>query len=257
MTEGQVTTVDVSMVPDAMTLKTVQITAKAIENTEASVLAQQKRAGAVSDGISSQQIAKSTDSNAAEALQRVTGLSIVGGRYVYVRGLGERYSSTQVNGSTIGTPEPNKRVVPLDLFASGLLDNLVVQKTYTPDQPGEFGGGVINVSTRDFPGQRLLDFSVSVGGNANTTGKTFYSYNGGGIDFLGIDDGTRAMPDLINEVARDTKISRRGAFSTAGFSADTIAHAWRVVQPDLESDVEGGAARLRSQRDLRERGRST
>ncbi len=220
--EGQVATVDVSLVPDAMTLKTVQITAKAIENTEASVLAQQKRAPAVSDGISSQQIAKSTDSNAAEALQRVTGLSIVGRRYVYVRGLGERYSSTQINGATVGTPEPNKRVVPLDLFASSLLDNVVVQKTYTPDQPGEFGGGVVNVSTRDFPGRKLWDFSVSAGGNGTTTGKTFYTYQGGKTDFLGIDDGTRDLPGVVDRLARNTKITRRGAFSSAGFSADTV-----------------------------------
>ncbi len=220
--DGQVATVDVSLVPDAMTLKTVQVTAKSIENTEASVLAQQKRAPAVSDGISSQQIAKSTDSNAAEALQRVTGLSIVGRRYVYVRGLGERYSSTQINGATVGTPEPNKRVVPLDLFASSLLDNVVVQKTYTPDQPGEFGGGVVNISTRDFPGRKLWDFSVSVGGNGTTTGRTFYTYEGGKTDFLGIDDGTRGLPGAIDRLARNTKITRRGAFSSAGFSADTI-----------------------------------
>lgn len=219
---GDPIVLDIALVPTAVKLETIEVTAYAIQNSEVSVLAQQRKSAAVSDGVSSQQISKTTDSNAAEVLQRVTGLSIVGGRYVYVRGLGERYSSTQVNGSTVGTPEPNKRVVPLDLFAAGLLDNVVVQKTYTPDQPGEFGGGVVNVNTRDFPGRELWDLSVSTGFNSNTTGKPFYTYDGGDTDFLGIDDGTRKFPDLVKKLARNERIIRRGALTPEGFSADTI-----------------------------------
>lgn len=207
--ESDPTVLDVSMTPTILAVKTVEVTAKAIQNTEVSLLAKQKKAAAVSDGISSEQIKKSTDGNAAEVLQRVTGLSIVDGKYVYVRGLGERYSSTQLNGAAVGTPEPNKRVLPLDIFAAGLLENVVVQKTYTPDQPGEFGGGVVNVSTRDFPGREIWDLSVSSGYGAQTTGKSFYTYDGGSRDALGFDDGTRDIPSLVRQMASGSKITPR------------------------------------------------
>lgn len=215
--ENGVVTANITLVPTAVNVETVEVTSFALENSEASILAHQRKAAAVSDGVSAQQISQSTDSDAAEVLQRVTGLSVVGGRYVYVRGLGERYSSTQIDGAKIGTPEPNKRVVPLDLFAAGLLDNVVVQKTYTPDKPGDFGGGVVNVNTRDFPGQRAWSFSLSSGYNSGTTGKDFFTYEGGSLDFLGIDDGARQVPDLVTEIAHNTRIVDRG-----GFPADTL-----------------------------------
>lgn len=214
---------DFALTPEAAKLETVQVTAKIIRDSEAAILAKQRRAPAVSDAVSSEQIARTSDANAAEVLQRVTGLSVVGGRYVYVRGLGERYSATQINGATVGTPEPNKRVVPLDLFASGLLDNIVVQKTYTPDQPGEFGGGVVNLTTRDFPGHRITSFSISTGYNGATTGRDFYSYRGGQRDFLGFDDGTRALPDEVSRIAGSSKITPRSFVSHRGFSPDTLA----------------------------------
>jgi len=118
-----------TLTPKPLQLQGVEIKGTEARGSEATSLSKQKKAAFVSDAITSEQITKSTDSNAAEALQRVTGLSVVEGKYVYVRGLGERYSSTQVNGSTVGTPEPNKRVVPLDVFPSGALDNVVVQKS--------------------------------------------------------------------------------------------------------------------------------
>ncbi|MEZ4650154.1 MAG: TonB-dependent receptor [Candidatus Eisenbacteria bacterium] len=197
--EGKDLTLNLTLAPSAMkdVVEEVEVTAKKIENSETYILQLQKKAAAVQDGISAAQISKTTDSNAADALQRVTGLSVVDGQNVYVRGLGERYSSTTVNGASVGSPEPNKRVMPMDMFAAGLLDNIVVQKTYTPDKPGDFGGGVVDVTTRDFPGTKVWSLSVGSGMNSNTTGKDFYFHNGGDWDFLGFDDGTRDVPDLI------------------------------------------------------------
>ena len=96
-------------------------------------------------------------------LRRVTGFPSPTARYVFVRGLGERYSSTEVDGVRIASPEQNKRVVPLDLLPANLLENMVMQKTYTADRPGEFGGGDVQVHTKDFPGDRTWQFSVSQG----------------------------------------------------------------------------------------------
>jgi len=212
----------VTITPKPIPMKTVDVKGTELRGSEASVLAKQKKASYVSDAITSEQIAKSTDSNAAEALQRVTGLSVVEGRYVFVRGLGERYSSTQVNGGSVGTPEPNKRVVPLDVFPSGALDNVVVQKSYTPDQEGEFGGGVVQLNTRDFIDGKSMTQSVTSGVSQPSLNRGFLSYDGGRYDFLGFDDGTRAMPSLIKDLAGNQRIFQKSAFSQDGLTAEQI-----------------------------------
>lgn len=238
--EGEVATIDVTLLPDAFKVQTIEVKSTVERATEAAILVKQKNAAAVSDGISSQQIKKTPDSNAADVMKRVTGASVVGGRYLYIRGLGERYSSTMVNGSTVGTPEPNKRVVPLDLFAAGLLDNVVVQKTYTPDQPGEFGGGTVNIQTRDFPGQRVAELSISGGINSESTGQDFLTYTGGGRDFLGFDDGTRALPDVIDKLAKRQKVTEGGIFG-GGFSSDTLAMIGTAFRPEWGRQTKSAA----------------
>ncbi|MBN1827019.1 MAG: outer membrane beta-barrel protein [Candidatus Eisenbacteria bacterium] len=204
--ENEILTLNVSLTPKAVRAQAVRVTADAIQGTETAILSRQKKAAAVSDGVSAEQIKRTPDSDAAEVLHRVTGLSVVNDRYVFVRGLGERYNSTKVNGNTIGTPEPNKRVVPLDLFPSSMLDNVIVQKTFTPDQPGEFGGGVVDVNTRDFPGRRTWSLSLSSGYREGTTGSGFLTYDGGKYDWLGFSGGKRALPDLVEELASDKLI---------------------------------------------------
>jgi hypothetical protein len=193
-----------------------------LRDTAEAVLVQQRQAPVVSDAISSEQIRRGGDSNASQALNRVTGLSTVDDRYVFVRGLGERYSATLINRSTIGSPEPNKRVVPLDLIPANLLDNISVQKTYTPDQPAEFGGGTVNISTRDFPGGRTWSVSLTGGFLEGTTGGTYYACPGGKLDFLGVDDGTRDIPDLVRATVGDQRVSPKGIGSPNGLTPDQI-----------------------------------
>ena len=94
------------------------------------------------------------------ALKRVTGISIVGGRYVYVRGIGERYSNTLLNNVEIPSPEPNRRVVPMDIFPANLLESLQTVKTFSPDQPGNFAGGSVQVFTKDFPEALTVPINV-------------------------------------------------------------------------------------------------
>ncbi|MCA9752673.1 MAG: carboxypeptidase regulatory-like domain-containing protein, partial [Gemmatimonadetes bacterium] len=238
--DGSYEVVDLRLSPANLQVETVTVTAKALKNTSASLLARRKKAVAVSDGISAQQIRQGTDSNAAEAVNRVTGLSVVGGKYVYVRGLGERYSSAQLNGSVVGSPEANRRVLPLDLFPSSLLDNIVVQKTYTPDQPAEFGGGAVNVTTLDFPTNETWSFRVKGGANALVTGSDFRTYTGGSRDWLGFDDGTRGFPSLIDELAHDDLIKTPGSIINPGpFTADEVRDMGRsfskVWSPSTES----------------------
>lgn len=147
--------------------------------------------------LTSEDLERTGDSNAAAALARVTGLSIVEGRFIYVRGLGERYSSALLNGSPLPSPEPLQRVVPLDLFPSSILDGVTVQKTYSANFPGEFGGGVIDLHTIDAPADPFFTMKLSLGGNTESTGQENLIYYGSRTDFTGFDDDTREVPGLI------------------------------------------------------------
>ena len=144
--------------------------------------------------LTAEDLQRTGDSSAAAALVRVTGLSIVEGRFIYVRGLGERYSSALLNGSPLPSPEPLQRVVPLDLFPSSILEGVTVQKTYSADFPGEFGGGVIDLRTIDAPNDPFFTIKTSIGGNTETTGQEGLIYFGSRTDFLGFDDDTRDVP---------------------------------------------------------------
>lgn len=144
--------------------------------------------------LTSEDLERTGDSSAAGALARVTGLTVVEGRFVYVRGLGERYSSALLNGSPLPSPEPLQRVVPLDLFPSSILESVTVQKSYSVNFPGEFGGGVIDLRTVDAPNQPFFSMSTSIGGNTETTNKDSLIYFGSRTDFTGFDDGTRDVP---------------------------------------------------------------
>jgi TonB-dependent receptor len=147
--------------------------------------------------LTKEDLQRTGDSNAAAALTRVTGLSVVEGRFVYVRGLGERYSSALLNGSPLPSPEPLQRVVPLDLFPSNILAGVTVQKTWSANLPGEFGGGVIDLRTVDAPNAPFLNMEASVGANTETTGRDGLIYFGSRTDFTGFDDGTRDVPNSI------------------------------------------------------------
>ena len=149
------------------------------------MLAARKKATSVGDAVSAEQVRKSPDKDAGEVLRRVTGLSVSDGKYVFVRGLGERYSSTEVDGVRIASPEQNRRVVPMDLLPANLLENIVVQKTYTADRPGEFGGGDVQVRTKDFPGGRTWQLAIASGYNENITSEDRSTYPGGSGDQLG------------------------------------------------------------------------
>jgi TonB-dependent receptor len=144
--------------------------------------------------LSAEDIARTGEGDIAGALQRVTGLSVVGSGFVYVRGLGDRYSLALLNGLALPSPEPLRRVVPLDIFPTSVLASSLVQKSYSVNYPGEFGGGVINLTTPAIPDENFLTVGVSLSGDTETTAQLGYTYYGSDTDFLGIDDGSRDVP---------------------------------------------------------------
>jgi len=168
--------------------------------------------------LTPEDLARTGDSSAAAALTRVTGLSIVEGRFVYVRGLGERYSSALLNGSPLPSPEPLQRVVPLDLFPSDILGGVTVQKTYSVQYPGEFGGGLVDLQTVATPNRPFFNLKASIGGNTETTGKDGLLYFGSRTDFTGFDDGTRDQPDILKDAFGTGKRILIGQ----DFSADNV-----------------------------------
>jgi hypothetical protein len=177
----------------------VVIAAKALTNTEASLLAKRQKSVAVSDAISAEEISKSGSGDAASAMKKVTGASVVGGKYVYIRGLGERYSSTMLNGAELPSADPDKKSFQLDLIPGNMLNNINTIKTFTPDKPGSFTGGLVDVTLKSYPEKLSLSLSSSVGYNSIATGNSnFILGNNGGSDYLGFDDGTREMPNQLN-----------------------------------------------------------
>lgn len=175
----------------------VRITGKAGKASEAGFLFAQKNAPGVSDGISTEQMSKGPDGDAAAAVKRVSGISIAGDGQVYVRGLGERYVNVQLNGITLSSPNFEKRVIPLDLFPTRLIGNLVVSKAFTADQPAEFAGGALQLRTKDYPDRRIIEVSASGAYDPGSTFRTMQTYKGGDLDWLGMDDGGREISDKV------------------------------------------------------------
>lgn len=147
--------------------------------------------------LSAEDIARTGEGDIAGALQRVTGLSVVGNGFVFVRGLGDRYSSALLNGSPLPSPEPLRRTIPLDIFPTSVVSSAVVQKTYSVNYPAEFGGGVINLTTKAVPRESFFTLGGGVSYDSETTDNFGYTYRGGGRDWTGYDDGTRRVPGFV------------------------------------------------------------
>ena len=195
----QVITKSTVLTPAGKDLGEFVVSAPTIEGGFKALADEKRESSSVKDVIGAKQMSKSGDSDAAGALKRVTGLTLVDGKYIYVRGLGERYSSTLLNGANLPSPDPTRRVVPLDLFPTGVLSGVVIQKTYSPDMPGDFSGGVVQLRTLgEIPEEPESNVSVELKYNSNTTGEQGATYKGGSLDFLGIDDGSRDLPDLVD-----------------------------------------------------------
>lgn len=165
-------------------------------------LDERRMAANVTEALGAEQIARTGDSDVAATLKRVTGLTVVDGKYVYVRGLGERYSNVLLNGAPIPSPDYTRRVVPLDLFPTELLDGVIVQKSYGPGLPGEFGGGSVVLRTREVPTKFFFRAKGTLGWSDGTTFEDGLRYDGGGSDWTGRDDGDREMPsDLAQAIS--------------------------------------------------------
>jgi hypothetical protein len=174
-------------------IEEVVATGTRLKGTATAVLQERKNQAFVADILGAEQISRTGDSDAAAALRRVTGLTLVDGKFIYVRGLGERYSSTQLNSAAVPSPDPSRSVIPLDLFPSDIIESLSVQKSYSPSMPAAFGGGNVDIRLKSIPTDFVFNTTASIGGNSENFDDA-YQYNGGSDDWQGRDDGTRAAP---------------------------------------------------------------
>jgi hypothetical protein len=197
----------VSLKPQEGAIEEVVLEEAGSTDSVAGLALTRQKSVSAGDAIGREQISKGTDSNAAQAAQRVVGANIVGGRFVYVRGLGERYSNSLLGGYPLPSPEPDRAAVPLDVFPAAVLDSITIQKTFTPDMPGDFAGGSVQIETRAVPRSPLFNVNVWGGVNTQATFNDRLSYGGGGLDWLGFDDGTRtfseAQGDDVEQITRD------------------------------------------------------
>lgn len=195
--EGEITLLgNIRLSEDNQQLDEIVVTAEAVNDSEAALITRKRKAPNLIDGISAELINQSGISKATGALKKVTGVSIEDGKYVFVRGLGDRYTNTMLNSVEIPSLDPNRNSLQLDIFPATLIDNIVISKTAVAEMPADFTGGIVNIVTKDFPDQPIFDFSASVDYNPSMHfSSNFLTYDGSDTDFLGFDGGARALPD--------------------------------------------------------------
>ena len=179
-------------------LKNIVITAtrsNVRRETVNSMIAYQKNTNTVAQVISAEAIRRSPDKNTGEVLKRIPGTSIQEGKYIVVRGLADRYNQAMLNGILLNSTEPDRKTFSFNIFPAPMIENIIINKAFVPEYPGEWAGGLIQVNTKDVPSSSFLNVQIGASMNTATVGRDFYTYKGGKYDWLGFDDGTRGLPD--------------------------------------------------------------
>jgi outer membrane receptor protein involved in Fe transport len=194
---GSTVQADVTLETAVLEMAEIVVTAAAERGSVATALNEQRNARGVVSAITAEEMSRSPDGDAAAAVRRVSGVTVQDGRFVVVRGLGERYTTTALNGARMPSPEPERKMVPLDIFPSGLLQSITTAKTFTPDLPGDFSGAQVNIRTRTFPAQRQFTFSMSTGANDRVTGRTILQPHGTGLEWAALAASDRNVPATV------------------------------------------------------------
>jgi len=213
---------EIKLTPASMELEEFIVLAPKVHGSLTSVMAEEKQSNAITNILSSEQMSKKGDSSAASALKRVTGVTLVDGKNVFVRGLGDRYSNIEMNSMPLPSPDPTKRIVPLDIFPSGVISSMKVQKSATADIPASFGGGYIDIRTKDSAKDDYVKLTLELKANSNT-GKDSITYQGSDTDFLGFDDGYRAIDSSIINNSEIHLGERTKSFTTRYFTEEELS----------------------------------
>jgi outer membrane receptor protein involved in Fe transport len=192
---GAIVDVQIMLQANVKEIEAVTVTSSGRrKETTAAMILFQKNTNTIAQVISAEAIKKSPDRTTSEVLKRIPGASIQEGKYLVVRGLADRYNQATLNGALLSSSEPDRKTFSFDIFPASIVDNIIINKAAVPELPGEFAGGLIQVNTRDVPVKNFFQVQIGTGFNFQTIGNDFYDYKGGKTDWLGVDDGTRALP---------------------------------------------------------------
>jgi len=197
ITNGQLNELNVLLEVKAKEIEGVVVSAKrtsAKMETVSSVIQFQKNTNTVASVISAESIRRSPDKNTGEVLKRTPGASLQDGKYLVIRGLADRYNQAMLNGIPMSSTEPDRKTFAFDIFPSTMIDNIIINKAFVPELPGEWAGGLVQVNTRDIPARNFFNVQIGTGFNTQSVKNDFMTYTGGKTDWLGIDDGTRGLP---------------------------------------------------------------
>jgi hypothetical protein len=235
VSSSAVTELHFYMESSSVAVDAVKVTANKRNDTELSLISNMRMGYVVSNGISKQQISRSQDKDASEVVSRVSGVTVRDGRFINVRGLDERYNVVTLNGLVAPSSESDRRAFSFDMLPSALIDNLVIYKTPAPEIPADFAGALIQIETRNTIQDNSTEVSYSTGYRYNTTFNDFYTYKGGKTDWLGFDDGTRALPSgfpdnpvKFREIADAPDESEKSKITSWGRSFNKIWSPERV-----------------------------
>jgi outer membrane receptor for ferrienterochelin and colicin len=198
---GQTLEQNVSLATAAARIAAQVVTASSERGTVNEALDQQRTAVGVVNSVTAEQISRSPDGDAAQAVQRVSGVTVQDNKSIAVRGLGDRYTTVALNGARVPSPEPEKRIVPLDLFPSGLLQSVTTSKTFTPDESGDFAGALVNIQTREYPAERSLVVQFTGGYAAGSSGARLIAPRNVGGEGFAMANSKRNLPALFNQVS--------------------------------------------------------
>lgn len=191
---GEVKSLNIILESVAKTGTEIVIRSSARKESTVAMIAYQKNTNTVASVISAEAIRRSPDKNTGEILKRVPGTSVQEGKYLVVRGLADRYNQSMLNGILLSSTEPDRKTFSFDIFPSSMIENIVINKAFVPELPGEWAGGLVQVQTRDIPANNFLNIQLGTGFNSETLGKDFYQYKGGNLDWIGVDNGERGLP---------------------------------------------------------------
>ena len=193
--EGQILTLNIVLNQITKTEANVEVRSTVRKETTGALIAVQKNTAVVAQVVSAEAIRRSPDKNTGEVLKRVPGASVQEGKFLVIRGLSDRYNQAMLNGILLSSTEPDRKTFSFDIFPAAMIENIIINKTFIPELPGEWAGGLVQVQTKDVPSSSFLNIVLGTGFNSNTIGKDFQQANGGKYDFVGVEDGTRALPN--------------------------------------------------------------
>lgn len=212
----------VKMTPETYNMNEMVVEADAVLSSESGLISQKRKSSTINDGVSAEAIKKSPDATSGEVLRRISGISLIDNKFIFIRGTTDRYNETMLDGASVTSTEAGKKSFSFDLIPAGLIEYTNVIKSATPDLSGEFTGGLVQLNTTEIPADRLIKLSLSTSYGSNTHGYDFLGSRGSGTDWIGYDDGNRAFPgDGQNPIE----------------TAQRTSNNWapRVVKPPLNS----------------------